>query len=220
MNDRDSALRKVRRLAAASFENAVRLHEDAVLLFERGRIPSSLHTSALCIEEIGKYFMHEDAWWHNRTGSEWSVREIQEFLSSAYSHTAKHGWFAGQVYHHFASQALVKLLCDGQLERLKQRATYVGLPRRGKYADFRKRIVTPFRASKKLSEELITLVNDFFIELSLGVRKGAYGLDIPEVDGWLATEEFEKHFVDLWPVMRARARRRVSQLRKHPDAER
>ena len=69
MDKRESVLRKIQRIAIASFENAVRLHEDAVLLFNRGRIPSALLMSALSMEEIGKYFIFEDVWWHNRTGA-------------------------------------------------------------------------------------------------------------------------------------------------------
>ncbi|MBL7220213.1 MAG: AbiV family abortive infection protein [Phycisphaerae bacterium] len=53
------SISQIRRVATASFENAVRLHEDAILLFDEDRIPSALHTSALSIEETGKYFMHE-----------------------------------------------------------------------------------------------------------------------------------------------------------------
>ena len=94
MDKRESALRKIRRVATASFENAVRLHEDAILLFDENRIPSALHTSALSIEEIGKYFMHEDVWWHNRTGSRWRLQDMQRFLRAAYSHTSKQRWFA------------------------------------------------------------------------------------------------------------------------------
>ena len=73
MDKRESVLRKIQRIAAASFKNAVRLHEDAVLLFKKERIPSALLMSALSIEEIGRYFMFEDVWWLNRTGGIWSI---------------------------------------------------------------------------------------------------------------------------------------------------
>lgn len=218
MITRDSALRKVRRVAVASFENAVRLHEDAVLLYKEDRIPSSMHTSVLSIEEIGKYFMHEDVCFHNRVDRKWSVSEIQEFLASSYSHIAKHQWFIGQMEFR-ASKPLIKLLYKGQLERIKQMAIYVGFPRRGKFADMEKRLCTPFSTSKKLAEQFITLVNDFFVELSLGVRKGVYILDIPEIDDWLATAEFERYFVELWPKMQPAIRRRVLDLRRLRDDE-
>ena len=92
-----SILGKVRRVAKASFENAVRLHEDAILLFDEDRIPSALHTSVLSIEELGKYFLYEDVWWHNRTGPKWDEADIQKWLRGTYSHTAKQIWFAGQA---------------------------------------------------------------------------------------------------------------------------
>ncbi|MDO9542117.1 MAG: AbiV family abortive infection protein [Kiritimatiellia bacterium] len=73
-------LLKIRRIATRSFENAVRLHEDAVFLFDRRRFPSALHSSILSIEELGKYFMYEDVWWHNSIGELWTQDGIQEFL--------------------------------------------------------------------------------------------------------------------------------------------
>jgi len=121
MDKRESALRKIRRVAVASFENAVRLHEDTILLFKKDRIPSALQMSALSIEEIGKYFMHEDVWWHNRTGSAWSIQDIQQFLRCVYSHTSKQRWFARQVDSPFESKPLLAILQTGELENINKR---------------------------------------------------------------------------------------------------
>lgn len=60
MANRKSTLRKVYRAAILSFENGVRLHEDAILLLTEGRDASALYMSALAIEEIGKYFLYEE----------------------------------------------------------------------------------------------------------------------------------------------------------------
>jgi len=80
MDKRESVLRKIQRIANASFKNAVRLHEDAVLLFNRGSIPSALLMSALSMEEIGKYFMFESVWWHNRIDGIWLIEDMQSFF--------------------------------------------------------------------------------------------------------------------------------------------
>ncbi len=220
MDDINLILRKVRSVAKASFRNAVRLHEDAVLLYKEDRIPSSFYTSVLSIEEIGKYFMHEEVLWHNRTSEHWPLQDIQEFLRGTYSHVQKQGWFAHQAGYPFSTNPLLKLLDKGRLEQLKQKATYVGLPRQGKNIDFNGRLNTPFRTSKKRTESQITFVNDFVLELALGIRKGTMGLDIPEIDDWLAEESTEEHFVNLWPKRQRSTQKVLTSLRKLEDLER
>jgi AbiV family abortive infection protein len=220
MDKRESVLRKIRRVATASFENAVRLHEDAILLFDEERIPSALHTSALSIEEIGKYFMHEDVWWHNSTGPRWTLPEMQEFLYQAYFHTSKQMWFASHADNPFISKPLLRVLQNGQLETIKQKATYVGLPRKKKKIEFERRMTSPSSTSRRRAEDYITLVNDYLVDLAVGIRKGFYSLDIPEIDDWLAEPEFEQHFTELWPKMRPSAKRRIDKMLQHEDMER
>lgn len=209
-------------MATASFENAVRFHKDAVLMFEENRIPSALLMSALSVEEIGKYFMLEDVWWHNLFDSKWTIQEMQQFLRGAYSHMSKQRWFAGQTLHNeFISKDLLKILLNGELEIIKQKATYVGIPRKGQHIDFDKHLSSPFRTSKRRTEDLITMVNDFFIDLAVGIRKRVYHLDIPEIDNWLAEQEFEQQLVKLWPKMRYATKKRIARMRElEEDKER
>jgi AbiV family abortive infection protein len=222
LDQRKSVLQKIRRIAIASFENAVRLHEDAILLFENDRIPSALQMSALSIEEIGKYFMYEDVWWQHRTDGTWSIEEVQQFLRGVYSHTSKQSWFAGQIHYgpFFVSKLLLRILETGELENIKQKATYVGMPRKGKNIDFDKRLTSPKQTSRHRAEDFITMVNDYIIELAIGTRKGFYTLDIPEIDDWLAEPETERHFLELWPLMKKATKRRLEGMRKHDDIER
>lgn len=221
MDKRESVLRKIRRIATASFENAVRLHEDAILLFKKDRIPSALQMSALSIEEIAKYFMYEDVWWHNRTGSTWSIQDMQQFLRGVYSHASKQSWFARQVhYSPFVSRPLLRILETGELENIKQKATYVGMPRKGKNINFDKRLTSPKQTSRRRAEDFITMVNDYIIALAVGTRKGFYILDIPEIDNWLAELETECHFLELWPLMRKATKKRLEKMRKDNDIER
>ena len=220
MDKRESVLRKIQRIAIASFENAVRLHEDAVLLFNRGRIPSALLMSALSMEEIGKYFMFEDVWWHNRIEGIWSIEDMQQFLRGGYSHTSKQSWFASHVDSPFVSKQLIRILQTGELENIKQKATYVGMPRKGKNINFDKRLTSPKQTSRHRTEDSITMVNDYIIELAVGIRKGFYSLDIYEIDDWLAEPETERHFLELWPLMREATKKRLERMRKHDDIER
>jgi AbiV family abortive infection protein len=220
MDKRESALRKIQRIATASFKNAVRLHEDAILLFKNDRIPSALQMSVLSIEEIGKYFMFEDVWWHNRTGSTWSIEDMQQFLRGAYSHTSKQGWFAGQVDSPFVSKPLLRVLQTGKLEGIKQKATYVGMPRKGRNINFDKRLTSTKQTSRRVAADFITMVNDYIIDLAVGIRKGYFSLDIPEVENWLAEPETGRHFLEFWPLMRKTTKNRLEEMSRHNDVER
>ena len=220
MDTRESVLRKIERIATASFENAVRLHEDAVLLFKNGRIPSALQMSALSIEEIGKYFMYEDVWWHNRREGIWSIEDMQEFLRGGYSHTSKQCWFASHADSPFVSKQLIRILQTGELENIKQRATYVGMPRKGKNINFDKRLTSPKQTSERRTEDFITMVNDYIIELAVGIRKGFYSLDIYEIHIWLAEPETERYFLELWPLRGKATKKRLEGMREHDDVER
>ncbi len=198
----------------------MRLHEDAILLFKNDRIPSALQMSALSIEEIGKYFMFEDVWWLNRTGGIWAIEDMQHFLRGSYSHTLKQSWFAGQVHSRpFVSKPLLKILETGELEKIKQKATYVGMPRKGRNINFDKRLTSPKQTSRRRVENFITMVNDYIIELAVGTRKGFYSLDILEIYDWLAELETERHFLELWPLMGKATKKRLEEMRKHDDIE-
>lgn len=198
----------------------MRLHEDAILLFKNNRIPSALQMSALSIEEIGKYFMYEDVWWHNRTEGTWSIEDIQQFLRGSYSHMSKQNWFTGQVHKPFISKQLMRILERGELENIKQKATYVGMPRKERNINFDKRLTSPKQTSRRLAEDFITMVNDYIIELAVGIRKGYYGLDIPEIEDWLGELETERHFLELWPLMRKTTKKRLENVRNYDDIER
>lgn len=213
----ESVLRKIRRVALASFKNAVRLHEDAILLFDEDRFPSALHTTVLSVEEIGKYFMYEDVWWFNRVGSPWPLKEIQKWLRGTYSHISKQRRFVRDIHSPIFSKPLLRDLLDGQLELIKQKATYVGLSRKKNNIDFEKRMTTPFRTSNRRADEYITMVNDYFVELAIGIRKGVYIIDIREINDWLANPEVEQKFRKLWPKMRPSTKRRVDKMLKWED---
>lgn len=219
MTRANSILNKLQRMATLAFKNAIRLHEDAVLLFEKNRIPSSLHTSVLSIEELGKYYLIEEFIFQSIGGVEWKEEQLQEWLQQSFSHVAKQRWFARRADHSFVSQTLVRILRSGELEIIKQKATYVGFPRKKRGIDFDKRIRTPFRSSRKRTIDFLTAVNDYLIVLSLVIRKGV-GMGefaVPEIDDWLAEQSFERHLRELWPYMRPSTKRHIAKLEKLED---
>lgn len=219
MTRANSILNKLLRMATLAFKNAIRLHEDAVLLFEKNRIPSSLHTSVLSIEELGKYYLIEEFIFQSIGGVEWEEEQLQEWLQQSFSHVAKQRWFARRAEHSFVSQTLVRILRSGELEIIKQKATYVGFPRKKRGIDFDKRIMTPFRSSRKRTMDFITAVNDNLIVMSLGTRKGVYmgEFAVPEIDDLIAEQSFERHFRELWPYMRPSTKSHIVKLEKFED---
>jgi len=94
------------------------------------------------------------------------------------------------------------------------------MPRKGKNINFDKRLTSPKQTSRNRTEDFITMVNDFIIELAVGIRKGFYSLDIYEIDDWIAEPETERHFLELWPLMRETTKKRLEGMRKHDDIER
>jgi AbiV family abortive infection protein len=209
---------KFRRLGALAFDNAVRLHEDAILLFDENRIPSALHTEILSVEEIGKSFLNEHYVFHAVDDYEISDEELDWHSQHSFSHRAKQQWFARHAEFD-VSRRLMRLLRNGDLERIKQDATYVGFPRKGKRADLTKRVRTPFRTSRRTTEQLITEVNDFLVTLALGTRKGLYILDIPEIHDWISQPQFEAHLRRAWPRMRKSVARRIRAIERLDDQE-
>lgn len=51
---------KVAKMAAFAFQNGIRLHKDAILLYKNKSYPSAIQISILSQEEIGKAFLLED----------------------------------------------------------------------------------------------------------------------------------------------------------------
>lgn len=210
-------LNKLKRMAILSFKNAVRLHEDAVLLFEEDRIPSSLHTSVLSIEELGKFYLIEEFLFQSIGGVEFTEEQLHEWLQISFSHVAKQRWFARRADNSFVSKTLIRILQSGELDVIKQKATYVGFPRKKRGIDFEKRVGTPFRTSRKRTMDFLTTVNDYLIVMSLITRKGEYMLDVPNIEDWLAEQSFEGHFRELWPHMRPSTKHYIEKLEKLED---
>ena len=80
-----------------------------------------------------------------------------ELLALLYLHPDKQQAFLWQEYFEF-SPALHQAAKNGDLERRKQRATYVGLPKRGKLIDVNARVSLPTATTQADARQLISLV--------------------------------------------------------------
>ena len=206
---------KIEKMGVIVFENALRLHEDSILLFTNNRFPSAYALSVLSLEEIGKYFLLEDFVWHSR-GDRYTLDEEEAFIKLIYHHRIKQNMFAYQNISGFAKKT-IKHLETGYVEQFKQEAIYVGLPRKGGKIDIKGRISIPNnRISKQKSEKHITLLNDFILCLSAGVLKGFYIVDIAALEDVL-TQNLIARLNKIWPKMSISAKKMFDKIMQHPD---
>jgi AbiV family abortive infection protein len=80
------------------YKNAIRLHQDSILLFKRKSYPSANALSIIAIEEMGKYQSLSDALFYGYFEGGSDEAFIVDFLSETYDHRLKqrvflnHSW--------------------------------------------------------------------------------------------------------------------------------
>jgi len=218
-NKKNVNLKKIERMAVASYHNALRLHEDAILLYKKNRYPSSYNLSVHSLEEIGKYSWLDDFVYHSRIDGRMTIKEEEIFIGSIYHHRAKQNMFSYDNNPIDADKDILKLIHSGKLEKQKQESMYVGLPKIKNKIDLFGKISIP---EKKITEnhafEQITFINDYMICNIAGFKKGAYCIDIEEVENIL-NYKLMNRLLKIWPHMSNNAKKRYTYFMKHPDVE-
>lgn len=211
-------LKKLDRWAVLSFQNSLRLHEDAISLYKNRSYPSALLLSALSLEELGKSMSLENYIWTTSTHGRLRPDDEKDFVDLLYNHRWKQGQFARFGYGpEVVSRKAIKSIYDGDVEKLKQAATYVGLPRVGRKLNYHGRLVTPFRINKTKAGTHITIVNDFVVVLAAGCIKGTASMDLVGLEA-LFTNELMRKYTQLWPQMSRNAKQQFRQIMKYEDA--
>jgi AbiV family abortive infection protein len=212
-------LKKIERMAVASYQNALRLHEDAIMPFKKKRYPSAYNLSVHSLEEIGKYYWLDDFVYHSRIDGRMTIKEEEIFIGSIYHHRAKQNMFSYDNNPIDADKDILKLIHSGKLEKQKQESMYVGLPKIKNKIDLFGKISIP---TKKITEshaiKQITFINDFIICHIAGFKKGAYFEDIEEVENILDYNLMNR-LLKIWPHMSNSAKKRYTYFMKHPDVE-
>ncbi|MEX2163488.1 MAG: AbiV family abortive infection protein [Sulfuricaulis sp.] len=209
-------LRKLDRMGVLSFQNALRLHEDAILLFKNQSHASAYGLSVLSLEELGKYLVLEDLVWRSRTEGRYPPDQEEAIVRLTYDHRYKQNKFAVYVELPMFARKAIQRIFDGSVEKAKQNAFYVGLPRKGRKVDLKARIASPFKTTKKQTETQITVVNDFLLVLTAGSVKGTHIVDIEELEG-LLTHRLIDRLQGLWPKMGRDARRDFRKIMRFAD---
>lgn len=205
--DKNVNLKKIERMAVASYQNALRLHEDAIMLFKKKRYPSAYNLSVHSLEEIGKFYWLDDFVWHSRIDGRMKPEEEEMFIQSIYSHRSKQGMFSYANNPSDNAKEIANLVKSGQIEKQKQESMYVGLPKIKNKINLFGKVSIP---TKKITEshvlKQITFINDYIICHIAGLKKGAYCADIEEVENIL-NYKLMNRLLKIWPHMSNNAKK-------------
>ena len=149
--------RKYKQLALESLRNSLRLLKDAISLYEIGSYPSAFQLAVLSMEEYAKARWVDHIYYESLTNTGLPCEELeQELLNLMYSHTEKHGAFFWEYFEF--SPNLLRAAKEGKLERRKQAATYVGLPKTRKRVNVNARVSLPSSIKQADAKQMISIV--------------------------------------------------------------
>jgi AbiV family abortive infection protein len=149
--------RKYKQLALESLRNSLRLLKDAISLYALGSYPSAFQLAILSMEEYAKARWVDHIYYESMTNTGLPGEEFeQSLLSLMYSHTEKHRAFLWEYFEF--SPNLLRAAMDGHLERRKQVATYVGLPKTRKRVNVNARVSLPSSIKQADAKQMISIV--------------------------------------------------------------
>jgi len=199
---------KYKRIAEESLRNALRLHLDSILLFEKSSYPSAFQLSVLSLEEFSKakWVAHcYDAMvtnggfpTQNDDYYDEYLKDEQSFLKLLYNHSAKQFSFFVRELWSYSPKFIAKIK-DKKLDLEKQQATYVGLDRLKRQVDTSSRISIPHKKiNRDKALEIISLLNHEFIEIHGLVEQNEYYWGcIDSMDKIINNEDYPEIF--NWP---------------------
>lgn len=177
---------KFKKLATESFKNGLRLHFDSIYLYRNRSYPSALQLSILALEEITKSYWIEHYYYSSITNEGFPDIEFeQSWLKLLYIHTKKHQAFVGWGWSEQYCESFVNSLRTGEIDKLKQTATYVGLERTNRIIDTKGRISTPNKIKLKDARKMISVINDHLLDRCETKEYNGYAYDIEEKDNVL-----------------------------------
>lgn len=150
---------KLKKIASESLRNTIRLHFDAILLFENKSYPAAFHLSVLSLEELSKANWIDHYIWSSETNEGYSDEESeQEWFKLLYLHPAKQWNFVARNPWDFSPKFLSEIQ-SRKLEEKKQNSIYVGLARSKGKVEKNSRVSTPWKVKLKDAKQVISVVN-------------------------------------------------------------
>jgi AbiV family abortive infection protein len=188
-----------------TFQNALRLHFDSIVLYQNSSFPSAYCLSVLALEEVGKT-SHIQSFVGDLQMYAEDLVDLKQFVDSLYSHPAKQRIFASDLLFDFP-QDFLKKLNGATLDTLKQNSIYVGFQRR---KDIKSKLRSPSSVRRETARKLITIVNDYLIVLTNSVSEGIYTWNTPNRSS-LFSAQLSSQLQATW---KHRGRLMYSQLRR------
>lgn len=208
-------LHKLDKMSYLALENALRLHNDAILLFKNKRYASAFALSIISQEEIGKMHMINDFVWHSRVDGR--MPEYEEgWLELLYKHPRKQCSFQNNTplnNHKSKSYRITDEILAGKLEVKKHESLYVGLQRpRGK-VQMDGKIKHPFNIKENIVKNQITKINDYLLVMGIGIINQFYCLDATPVET-LFTKQLMKSLSNKWNYMSKNAKKQINDMER------
>lgn len=186
--------RKYKRLAVEALRNSLRLFKDAQTLFATASWPTAFQLTVLAIEEFAKARWLGHVYYSSITNTGLPDEQLeQEILKRLYLHQPKQEWYLRDGYFDF-SPKLLREVKAGLLDRRKQDATYVGLPKRGKRVDVNARVSVPDRIKEAEAKRLMSLFAKELREVYKLLEGNETYFGIEEMDEIVMSHEFAPAF--------------------------
>ena len=208
--------RKLIRMSVLAFENGLRLHEDAILLYRNESYPTAYLVSVLSMEEFGKSLALEDYLWNSSVNGKAPPKLEREFIDALYNHKFKQKRFARNLDIPGYCRKAIQNIFDGHSETMKHASTYVGLYKVGRKIDYKGKIINPLKFNAKKAFDQLTVVNDFIVVLALGCIKGTHSMDLVGLEE-LFTHELVISLKEKWPDMSKSSKQQFLQIEKYED---
>lgn len=198
---------KFKKIAEESLCNALRLHEDSILLYNNESFPSAFQLSVLALEEFAKAKWIDYYYYSAITNNgfpkqgdaeyEEYVKFEQRWLELLYLHPKKQFAFIAREIFDYAPSFVSKVE-EKRLEIQKQKAIYVGLERSKGKINTLSRVSIPTKKIKLANaKQMISLLNHEFLEVYDLVTKNDGYWGVWEMDGIINENDYPILFT--WP---------------------
>jgi AbiV family abortive infection protein len=188
--------RKYKQLALESLRNSLRLLKDAISLYRISSYPTAFQLAVLSMEEYAKAKWVDHVYYSSITNTGLPCEENeQSWLRLLYFHPEKQEAFLGSEYFEF-SPSLLRAVTTGHLERKKQAATYVGLPKKGKTIDVNARVSLPSSVTQADAKQMISVVAREIKDVYKLIERNDQYFGIESLDEVLTSHE--AMFVFAW----------------------
>jgi|GEM_PF-1384720 len=201
-----NSVNKINRLAGVCFENSLRLHLDAIRLYKYKSYASALALSILAMEELSKAYIFEDIAWHAVVDGVPIDSSLVISKSILQSHKIKHKVFTNRVFSlgrigrnnniERKGNVFWKTVQSDRLERLKQQALYADLTFKDRKGV--QRISNPAAIKHESPKKIITIINDYLIDLAVGILGDWYVIDSEFIAAQIHRSLLRK-LIKTWP---------------------